>query len=151
MSLSKESDKTVIFTYKCYKIVKKYKKNRFFDLLSDEEIAYGLNKAFSAKIRWEESSLKKKMMERVSNILSVEMKSDGEIGRLATAICHPFSLGVRDDLDLNVEISAQDSRAMLVEISDRNSSRLAHKMETKIIFCKAISYFWKNVKKGGEE
>ena len=104
-----ESKKTMIFTYKYNKIVKKYNTNTPLDLCSNAEIMNELNNAFNAVAQREdgEISLKKKIFEHVKNFLPTDVKRGSEFG-ISTSLSDSDG-----NCNVNVEISSKESNGWL--------------------------------------
>ena len=89
----------------------------------------------------EEGDLKKKIFDHLKRILPNHTRSSNDIPKANSD--HFGNKSLRSNV--KVEISSRDPIIILVKITDYNCFRYPEKLKTKILFCKAVSYFLKNV------
>ena len=149
MSRNSISQKNIIFRFKDSKIVKSRKSNRCLSWCTNEELADELRKAFQiiadkknrSKASWKDlMSLQRMTWGRKSSV---------NVRPLSTPCSKLHRVTFDSANAVNVDIEPKNDTTLLVTIgpNQKGCYRNYKALETKIMFCKAVSYFYKTVEK----
>ena len=140
--------KRIIFKYKDSKIVKSPKDNKNLDECTTGDLKREIIRSFKIKQdRWKEKKLQK-----INCFSKITGCAEDDIRYRNQSFISCTSQSSECSDEVNVEVSTDDGRIYLVDIktNEKGVHRNHTDFDKKIIFCKAVSYFYKNWRKSDE-